>query len=32
MSQEIAGMLGKSTAKGEEMVRKIMSLYEEDDT
>ncbi len=31
MSQEIAGMLGKSTAKGEEMVRKIMSLYEEDD-
>ncbi|NLN45151.1 MAG: PAS domain-containing protein, partial [Clostridiaceae bacterium] len=32
MSQEIAGMLGKSTAKGEEMVHKLMSLYGEDES
>ena len=31
MSQEIAGMLGKSTAKGEEMVRKLLSLYDENE-
>ncbi len=29
LSQEVAGMLGKSTAKGEEMVHKLMSLFEE---
>ncbi|MBP7403281.1 MAG: hypothetical protein KBA30_11775, partial [Clostridia bacterium] len=31
MSQEIAGMLGKSTAKGEEMVHKLMDIYGEDE-
>ena len=31
MSQEIAGMLGKSTAKGEEMVHKLLSLYDENE-
>lgn len=31
MSQEIAGMLGKSTAKGEEMVHKLLSLYDEEE-
>ncbi len=30
LSQEVAGMLGKSTAKGEEMVHKLMRLFEED--